>query len=49
MPDDPTPDEEQPDFEEVVAALLKVDPTGIIGKEGKDARKAKGEGDERAT
>jgi hypothetical protein len=29
------------DFEEVVAALLQVDPQGIIGKEGKDARKAK--------
>jgi hypothetical protein len=49
MPDDSTPDGEQPDFEEVVAALLQVDPTGIIGKEGKDARKAKGEGSERAT
>jgi hypothetical protein len=43
MPDEPTPDEEQPDFEEVVAALLQVDPSGIIGKEGKDARKAKGD------
>jgi hypothetical protein len=42
-------DETEVDFEEVLAALLKVDPTGIIGKEGKDARKAKGKGDERAS
>jgi hypothetical protein len=28
-------------FEDVVAALLQVDPQGIIGKEGKDARKAR--------
>ena len=34
-------DQTDPDFEEVVAALLKVDPAGIIGKDGKAARKAK--------
>lgn len=32
---------EQPDFEDVVAALLQVDPSGIIGTEGKAARAEK--------
>jgi hypothetical protein len=29
---DPKPDHERPEFEDVVAALLKVDPDGISGK-----------------
>ena len=37
MPDDDQA-EDEPEFEDVVAALLKVDPEGIIGKEGKTAR-----------
>ena len=31
---------EAPEFEDLVTALLKVDPEGIIGAEGKAARKA---------
>lgn len=41
MAEDEQDQAEQPDFEEVVAALLKVDPEGIIGAEGKVAREKK--------
>ena len=40
VPDDVPDQADKPDSEDVLATLLKVDPEGIIGKEGKGAREA---------
>ena len=42
VPDQPTDDEalEPEEFEEMVAALLKVDPEGITGQRSEKAKKA---------